>query len=116
LMPKPAGLEKRTGLASRFGAFVAERHPLALADALDAFDAVAAGRELRTESDIDAVRPALRRELARRLQSRPLPIGLAETTPRVPAEARMGQAYADVLDACDGFLRRAAIQASLTVA
>src|SRR5439155_18044148 len=33
---------------------------------------------------------------------------------RVPAEARIGQAYVEVLDGCDGFLRRAAIQASLT--
>ena len=39
-MAKPAELEKLTGLASRFGAFVAERHPFALADALDAFEAV----------------------------------------------------------------------------
>ena len=42
-MAKPAELEKLTGIASRFGAFVAERHPFALADALDALDAAAGG-------------------------------------------------------------------------
>ena len=40
-MAQPAELEKLTGLASRFGAFVAERHPFALGDALDAFFALA---------------------------------------------------------------------------
>ena len=42
-MAKPAELEKLTGLASRFGAFVAERHPFALTDALEAFDKAAGG-------------------------------------------------------------------------
>ena len=37
-MAKPAELEKLTGLASRFGAFVAETHPFALSDALEAFE------------------------------------------------------------------------------
>ena len=31
---KPAGVDKLTGLASRFGAFVAERYPFALSDAI----------------------------------------------------------------------------------
>jgi 2-oxoisovalerate dehydrogenase E1 component len=106
-MPKPAGsvgVEKAAYLASRFGAFVAERYPFALADAMDAFHAAAG----------DAA--ALRRELTTRLRTRPVPPGLAETTPRVSAEARIGQAHADLIEACDGFLRRAAIEASLTAA
>ena len=81
-MAKPVDLEKLTGLASRFAAFVAERHPLALADAIDAFEQAAGGRELRDEAAIEAVRPALGRELARRLRARPVPDGLAEPTPR----------------------------------
>ena len=49
-MAKPAELEKLTGLASRFGAFVAERHPFALADALDAFETATGGRDPRRRS------------------------------------------------------------------
>jgi len=113
-MAKRAELWKLTGLASRFGAFVAERHPFALAEALDAFEAATGGREPRDEAGLDALRPALRRELTRRLKARTLPQGLPETTPRTSAAVRMGQAHAELLEACDGFLRRAAIAASLT--
>jgi 2-oxoisovalerate dehydrogenase E1 component len=114
LMAKPAALEKLTGLASRFGAFVAERHPFALADAVAAFDKATGGREPTHDAAIDAIRPALQRELKKRLQSHPLPHGLAETTPRTSAAARVAHAHAELLDAVDGFLRRAAIAASLT--
>src|SRR3954453_15658195 len=113
-MAKPAGLEKLTGLASRFGAFVAERHPFALTDALEAFEKATGGREPTGEGGIDAIRPALQRELKKRLQSRQLPHGLAETTPRTSAAARVAQAHEELLGAVDGFARRAAIAASLT--
>jgi 2-oxoisovalerate dehydrogenase E1 component len=116
-MAKPAELEKLeklTGLASRFGAFVAERHPFALAEALEAFEAAAGGREPRDEAGIDALRAPLARELAKRLAARPMLEGLPETTPRTTAAARLGQAGAALADECDGFLRRAAIAASLT--
>src|SRR4051812_16051420 len=113
-MAKPAGLEKLTGLASRFGAFVAERHPFALADALEAFEKATSGREPKGDGAIDAIRAALQRELKKRLQSHPVPHGLAETTPRTSAAGRVSQAQAELLDAVDGFLRRAAIAASLT--
>jgi hypothetical protein len=115
-MAKPAELEKLTGIASRFGAFVAERYPFALADALEAWEAATKGREPEGEAALNALRPELRRELARHLQSRPLPHGIAETTPRTSAEERMAQAYADLVDACDAFVQRAAIAASLTTA
>ena len=113
-MAKPAELEKLTGIVSRFGAFVAERHPFALADALDALDAASGGRDQQDEATIDALRPAFHRELTRRLQLRAVPQGLGDTTPRTSAEMRIGQAYAQLLDDCDGFLRRAALEASLT--
>ena len=113
-MPKPAALEKLTGLASRFGAFIAERHPLALADSLEAFEKATNGREPQDEKAIEAVRPALQRELKKRLLARPIPTGLPDTTPRITAAARLNQAYAELLDAADGFLRREAITASLT--
>ena len=42
------------------------------------------------------------------------PEGIGETTPGTSALKRLEQARAEVVDACDGFLRRAAIEASLT--
>jgi 2-oxoisovalerate dehydrogenase E1 component len=113
-MAKPAELEGLTGIASRFGAFVAERHPFVLATALEAFEAAAAGREPIGEAAIEALRPALRAELTRRLEKMPLPPGLAEATPRTTAEQRVAQARAVFVDEADGFLRRMAIEASLT--
>ena len=113
-MAKSAELAKLTGLASRFGAFVAERHPFALSDALEAFEKATGGREPKGDSAIDAIRPALQRDLKKRLHSHPLPDGLAETTPRTSASGRVAQAHEELLDAVDGFLRRAAIAASLT--
>jgi 2-oxoisovalerate dehydrogenase E1 component len=113
-MAKPAELEKLTGLASRFGAFVAETHPFALSDALEAFEKATGHREPKDEAAIEQARPVLQRELKKRLQARALPHGLAETTPRITAAVRIDQAHASLLDAVDGFLRRAAIAASLT--
>ncbi|HXI29773.1 MAG TPA: thiamine pyrophosphate-dependent enzyme, partial [Vicinamibacterales bacterium] len=113
-MPQPAEVDKLTGLASRFGAFVAEQHPFALTDAIDAFEAASGGQDPRDEAAIEAMRPRLQRELARRLEARPAPDGLAEPTPRTTAAARLRQAHTALLESCDGFLRRAAIAASLT--
>src|SRR3954463_11340261 len=113
LMAQPTEVEKLTGLASRFGAFVAEQHPFALAEAIDAFQRVATGDE-SDEAAIEALRPRLQRELARRLDAVPLPDGLPETTPRMAAADRIVHARVALLQACDGFLRRAALEASLT--
>ena len=113
-MAKPAELAKLAGLASRFGAFVAERHPFALAHALEAFDVATGGREPRDEHAVESARTALGRELTKRLQASPIPEGLPEPTPRVSAAARLKQAHTELLEDCDGFLRRAAIEASLT--
>src|SRR5580693_6223581 len=82
LMARSAELQQRTGITGRFGAFIVERHPLALAIALDALEAVAPGRVPADEAGLDALRPVFRRELGRRLQSGQIPLGLAETTPR----------------------------------
>jgi len=113
-MAKPAELEKLTGVASRFGAFVAERYPFALIEAVDAWEATTGGREPKGEAAFEALRPAFRRELARRLGSRAVPQGLCDTTPRTTAARRIEQAQLSLLDECDGFLRRLAIEASLT--
>ena len=113
-MAARAALDKPTGLASRFGAFVAERYPFALGDVIGAFEAIAGGRDPQGEAAIDALRPALRRELTQRLRSRAVPPELPDTTPGTSAQTRLEQAATELLDACDGFLRRSAIEASLT--
>jgi 2-oxoisovalerate dehydrogenase E1 component len=113
-MAKPAELDRLTGLASRFGAFVAEQHPFALEEALAAFEDVCGGRGPRTATEIDALRPRLRRELSSRLEKTRVPAGIDDPTPRTSAAERVTQARAALLQACDGFLRRAAIEASLT--
>src|SRR6202140_3538808 len=101
-------------LASRFGAFVAERYPFALGEAVEAFETVTGGREPMGEAAIDRVRSPLRRELTRRFRARPVPAGLPDPTPGISVQTRLDQAAKEWLDACDGFVRRAAIEASLT--
>src|SRR3954470_17464411 len=113
-MARSAELSTLTGISSRFGAFVAERHPLALPEAADAFEAIAAGVSTFDAPALDALRAPLRRELARRLEPRLIADRLGETTPGVAAPTRLAQAREDLLDACDGFVRREAIRASLT--
>jgi 2-oxoisovalerate dehydrogenase E1 component len=94
-----AGVEP--AVIARFGAFVTERFPFALDLAMGALEACAG----------DPAR--LRAELARRFAAAP-PLPLAEATPRVSAEARRAQALDELADACEGFLRREAIKASLS--
>ena len=103
-------------MAARLGAFVAERHPLALDHALGALDAAARGRRSVEAAAIDRLRSAFRRELSERLGARPIPEGLPETTPRTTAQARFVQAYDDIVEDCDGCLSRLSIEASLTSA
>ena len=61
---------------------------------------------------IDDLRGPFSAALEQRL-SHLLPAGLGDTTPRVVAGQRFAQAVEEIRDACDGFLRRAAIKASL---
>jgi 2-oxoisovalerate dehydrogenase E1 component len=104
------------GLDSRFAAFVAERHPLALAVAVDALAAVRKATGAGADGkQIDALRAPFRRELAKRLyEVLTAPEGTDETTPGVTAIKRLEQARAEVVDSCDGFLAREAIRVSLT--
>src|SRR5688572_23751254 len=115
-MSRAVDLSKLSGLDSRLGAFVAERHPLALAMALDAL--AAARKTASAESDtkqIEPLRAPFRRELAKRLyQVLTAPEGIDETTPGVAAIKRLEQARAEIVEACDGFLARDAIRVSLT--
>ncbi len=114
-MTPSTGLQSLTGIASRLGAFVAERCPFALADVVSAVEATTRGGPIPEDSrGIEAFRPAFGRELARLLAGWTPPEGLSETTPRVSAAARLDQARRELVDLCDGFLHRAAIEASLT--
>jgi 2-oxoisovalerate dehydrogenase E1 component len=115
-MPRTHDAIRLTGLASRFAAFIAERYPFALDHAVDAFDAAGLPAiKGRDAAKLDAARPVLRRALAKSLYERvAAPDGTADTTPGVTASRRLEQARAELVDACDGFLRRAAIEASLT--
>jgi hypothetical protein len=69
----------------------------------------------RGTATIDALRPPFRRELAKRLYHLlAAPDGIDETTPGTSAVTRLEQARAEIVEACDGFLAREAIRASLT--
>ncbi|RMH15662.1 MAG: hypothetical protein D6696_20055 [Acidobacteria bacterium] len=102
-------------LKTRFAAFVAEQAPYALKPAQSALDQALErieGDPRRAET-LDALRPHLRRALAERRLGAGLPPWL-ETTPGTGVEERLAQAVEQLVEACDGFLRREAIVASLT--
>ncbi len=116
---------RRAGLLARFASFVAERHPLALRPAVTALDMATGGQPVdeRDPSAIDALREPLHRILLQTLSDFLSPDASAasklqgavpETTPGVSVSERLHLAVAEVADACDGFLRREAIAASLT--
>jgi 2-oxoisovalerate dehydrogenase E1 component len=101
-----------TSLLARFAAFVAERHPFALRPA------VAALEPLAKAQGIDSIREPLRKALEGSLAAALAPEvevrDAPETTPRVAVSERLQQAVDEVIEDCDGFLRREAIAASLT--
>jgi len=115
----------RAGLLARFASFVAERHPLALRPAVTALDMATGGRVLDEQdaAAIDALRDPLRRILVQTLSdflspdasaAQKLHGAVPETTPGVSVSERLHDAVAEVVDACDGFLQRESISASLT--
>jgi 2-oxoisovalerate dehydrogenase E1 component len=116
---------RRAGLLARFASFVAERHPLALRPAVTALDMATGGQPVdeRDATAIDALREPLRRILLQTLAdflspdasaAQKLQGAVPETTPGVSVSERLHHAVAEVVEACDGFLRRESIAASLT--
>jgi len=97
-------------LSKRFSAFVVERFPFAIEAARKAFDA-AGGSSAQSEAEIERVRGKIGAELRKHLQPA---IDPAETTPGIQARDRFGAALDDLVRGCEGFLRRAALRASLT--
>ena len=102
------------GLSRQFGAFVLERYPFACAVAMEAFDASGAPGA-QGEAALEAARGRFQQELRARVGGLAVP-GLGDTTPGVPAARRFEAAVDEIAEACDGFLRRAAIRASLSAA
>jgi 2-oxoisovalerate dehydrogenase E1 component len=111
-MSRGTAVPASTTLTRRFAAFVTERHPFVLAAALEAF-AASGGEQASTAETIERVRSRFGPELRRRLAAG-TPGDGAETTPGVDPAARYGAAVDEAAAACDGFLRRAALRASLT--
>ncbi|MEO8188982.1 MAG: thiamine pyrophosphate-dependent enzyme [Acidobacteriota bacterium] len=100
-------------MPERFAAFVAERHPFALPPAAAAFSRACPKDPGRDAAAIDALRPEFADALARELAGT-APEGLPESTPGVSVDSRLECAKKELLESCDGFLRREAIAASLT--
>jgi hypothetical protein len=101
-------------LSAQLGAFVLERYPFACALAMAAFETVHRF-DVRDPAAIDALRQPFAQALRGRLATL-LPPDLAETTPGVSPADRFAGAVDEIADACDGFLQRAALRASLTPA
>jgi len=102
-----------SSLFGRFAAFVAERFPFALAPAIEAFTLACRRDPGRDSAALDALRAPFAAELTRLLAGAP-PENLPETTPGVSVDERLVLAKRELAEACDGFLRREAIAASLT--
>ena len=105
-------------LAARLGAFVAECFPFALDLVRDTLKACAAQSfaHAQKESDrIDALRVAFVRGLESRRDAGDVDASeLGETTPGVAAKHRLRQAHDELVEACDGFLRREFLKASFS--
>ena len=111
-MARASAIHPATDLARRLEAFVTERFPFALAPVRAAFDSCR-GSVRGDSASIDAVRERFAGELRSRLKN-VAPGEPFETTPGVDAPQRFELAIDELVDACDGFLRRAAIRESLT--
>src|SRR4026208_1300200 len=99
-------------LVERLLSFVVERYPFALPvvqRALESCD----GAALVSDRSIEQLRPTLCRELTDQLGTI-VATDLPEPTPGVTASTRLQAAREELVQACDGFLARESIAASLT--
>src|SRR6185503_1436262 len=99
-------------LRERFLAFVTEQQPFAAALAASVWDR-AVKKEPVAADDVEKLRVPFARALRGAVSWPKLPAG-TETTPAVTARERLGQAEDDLVALCDGFLRREAMERSLT--
>ncbi|HET7694604.1 MAG TPA: thiamine pyrophosphate-dependent enzyme [Vicinamibacterales bacterium] len=110
-MADPVAVQARASVAARLTAFVLERFPFAASAVASALESLAPG-DVADAAAIERVRGLLPQALRRVLPAPPH--GLPETTPAVAAAARWSAAVDELIEACDGFLRRAALACSLT--
>ena len=111
-MAEASSVHPATDLARRLEAFVVERFPFAVAPVRVAFDACKSAVR-PDEASLDALRATFEAALRTRLQHL-APTERVETTPGVEAPERYQRAIEELVEACDGFLRRAALRASLS--
>ncbi len=104
----------RPTLAARFAAFVAERFPFALERAIEGFRIRLPRRPGARRRRDRVAAPAAAEALARATATARRPRGFPRRRRGVAAAERLRQARAELLEACDGFLAREAIAASLT--
>ena len=100
-------------LSDRLLSFIVERYPFAMPAVRQALTSCHAAGDAADHGAIDKLRPQLYRELSRSfadVSARSLP----DTTPGVTASARFEAARRELVSACDDFLVREAIAASLT--
>jgi 2-oxoisovalerate dehydrogenase E1 component len=111
-MARVSSVHPATDLARRLEAFVVERFPFAVAPVRAAFDACksSVGPD---EASFNTLRATFAAALRARLGNL-APAERIETTPGTDAPARFQLAIEELVDACDGFLRRAGIRVSLT--
>jgi 2-oxoisovalerate dehydrogenase E1 component len=101
-------------LADRLLSFVVERYPFALPIVQRAIESCDCATLVSDQHSIEQLRPTLCRELTTQL-GKMVATDLPDPTPGVTASARLQAARDEVVEACDGFLVREAIAASLTV-
>src|SRR5690348_5101958 len=102
-------------LVRRFGAFALEQFPFAASLAQGVLRAVAADEPADAQA-IERLRGRFAAELRRRISTIDGAVDVEDPTPGVRPADRMRRAADDLVAACDGFLRRAALRASLTAA
>ena len=104
-----------SGLPARLSAFVLERYPFALPLARQALGRVPALAGDPDSADIERCRDLLKQQLTQACDDGAAD-ELPDPTPHVSAAQRHARARAELVEACDGFLAREAIAASLTAA
>ena len=113
-MPRPTSASATTGVAARLVSFVLERFPFALHVVQEALESCGASRIAeRDGAHIEFFRLELRRELKRALEGTAA-ADLPDPTPGVTADQRIDAARCELVAACDAFLVREALAASLT--
>ena len=100
-------------VADRLLSFVVERYPFALPAVQRALESSGAAAGASDQRAIEQSRPTLCRELTKQLEEIAAS-DLPDTTPGVTADARLQAARDELVEACDSFLIREAIAASLT--